>query len=479
MNERAHSSEHGRRRVGGVVVRLATLLGLLIACEPRGAPSRESGRFQAGIGTVVDAKGAFHLERETRASERGVPPGCRVAERARLVTVDRPIDAGPGAPMSAGSFPYSVEYVASEAPGLPVVVRIPGGPGDSLFGDVPMLPAGWGYVNTEPRGVGCNRPLDIPNPDAFYGSAVFAADLAAVLQRLSLPNVVLHGQGYGSVVATLLAAKLDGGNTVSAVVFEGALAVPYPATSPPGAALARTWRATRARLSKPQRLLLEDDAPLGVAADDWGREFSVRVAQGTFYDPETRTVRTPLHEFLAEVDAAQKADGDLGRNPRFLSLRAKKPAWTQEKKALFREVACRELSPLSAFGPPRFEAGVFASPTSAEAFDPRDVACGGLRAKEGIAKPLSLVDVQWRAPSFWFLGDADVETPLWQGLLHASLAPAQVQGAVTVVHAAGAKALSRALADCAPVVWQALVSRHEVEGALKACRMKTSTRVRK
>ncbi|MCA2961242.1 MAG: alpha/beta fold hydrolase [Silvanigrellales bacterium] len=380
---------------------------------------RKSATFIAAPPTsVVDSKGVFgptsHAENDKEKEPWEVArlsSVCRVVDGAQRVSVERPLEMARGAGGYSGgrpTFPFSVEYVAPASPAMPVVVRIPGGPGDSFWGDVPLLPEGWGYINTEPRGIGCNRPLDLERNEPFFGSRLFAGDLEAILRRLELPHVILHGQGYGSVVATLLAAQTESWGTTSAVVFEGALAVPFPSSAPAGAALVQRWEAAKARFPKSSRAFVLSEAnPLGIDDDAWGAEIFERLTQGTFFDPASGTLRTPLVELLGEADSVRTGLLNFQKTPRLRAMQAQKKPWTQEKKALFREVACRELSSLSSFGPPRFQSGKFVSPKDPNGFDSRDVACEGV----AFSRPLSLASLRWRGevPVFWLENEAECE----------------------------------------------------------------------
>src|SRR5262245_41883587 len=87
----------------------------------------------------------------------------KACDTAAVQRISRPYWDG-----STDTFEYAFEYHAASSPNLPTVVYIPGGPGQTSIGEsedwLSRLPAGYGVVLTDPRGVGCNA-----NPDVKEG----------------------------------------------------------------------------------------------------------------------------------------------------------------------------------------------------------------------------------------------------------------------------------------------------------------------
>lgn len=100
-------------------------------------------------------------------------------------------------------------------PGNPTVIEIPGGPGQGYMGQMDSVAAGavippnFGIISIDPRGVGKNdygADLQGGNYTSDYG----VSDIIAVIKKEHLNNYLIHGQSYGTLVATKLASKISG-----------------------------------------------------------------------------------------------------------------------------------------------------------------------------------------------------------------------------------------------------------------------------
>src|SRR5262249_17267141 len=124
---------------------------------------------------------------------------------------------------------YGFRYKPASRAGAPVVVYMPGGPGMTSTDAPPeFLPPGWGYLLTDPRGVGCNTLASVPAPNLsqrFFQTAEIAHHVAAAILDRKLDDYVLYGISYGTMLATEVAQDLESLKIArpKAVILEGVL----------------------------------------------------------------------------------------------------------------------------------------------------------------------------------------------------------------------------------------------------------------
>lgn len=94
------------------------------------------------------------------------------------------------------------------------VIAIPGGPGQGLIGSLKSvvqsdhIPDDLGVILIDPRGYGKNDFGTDPE-GAIYSSVNLAKDIAAVIRAENLQNYFVHGQSYGTVLATILGQQIE------------------------------------------------------------------------------------------------------------------------------------------------------------------------------------------------------------------------------------------------------------------------------
>lgn len=96
----------------------------------------------------------------------------------------------------------------------PTIIVIPGGPGQGLIGSLKsvvhsdQIPDELGVILIDPRGFGKND-FGKDQDGAIYSSSSLASDIAAVIGAENLQNYFIHGQSYGTVVATVLGHQIE------------------------------------------------------------------------------------------------------------------------------------------------------------------------------------------------------------------------------------------------------------------------------
>jgi pimeloyl-ACP methyl ester carboxylesterase len=295
-------------------------------------------------------------------------------------------------------FSYGFRYKAPTRAGAPVLVYLPGGPGMTSIDQLPeFLPDGWGYLMTDPRGVGCNRLAQIPPPE-FYSSAQIAADVVAAIDDRVLDHYIVYGISYGTVLATQLAASVD--RAPIAVVMEGVLGRAFHPGEYYATPVIAQW--TRLRAMMPADVVTELDtqpSPFGIAPDGWSRALDQVLLGGTAIVSEgfaALSSGSPLHdealaEFQMYADTPELAD----------------PASVE----LYRQIACREIddsSPANDLDP------IFASGQLVRNAAQEGTKCGDIH----VTAPYDSAGFQFATPAYYFVGEVDVATPPWQGAYH-------------------------------------------------------------
>lgn len=124
----------------------------------------------------------------------------------------------------------SYQYeIRAAAPGKPTIIEIPGGPGQGYIGKMDeatsagIVPKDYGVITIDPRGVGANDY----GTDAMggnYSSDLEVSDILAVIKKEHLQNYMIHGQSYGTIVATKLGSLLSQNEQIQqprAIVLSG------------------------------------------------------------------------------------------------------------------------------------------------------------------------------------------------------------------------------------------------------------------
>lgn len=134
--------------------------------------------------------------------------------------------------LTLDSKPAFYNYEIKRAkPGSPTVIAIPGGPGQGLIGNLnsikasDFIPDDYGVITIDPRGVGKNDFGADPKND-IYTSLNAAKDILQVIDQEKLDNYFIHGQSYGTVLATILGNLIESSNLPKArgIILSGVVA---------------------------------------------------------------------------------------------------------------------------------------------------------------------------------------------------------------------------------------------------------------
>lgn len=372
---------------------------------------------------------------------------------AGVMTIERPMLPGAGSP----TFGYSFKLHPGTDPDAPTVIFLPGGPGETSIQaerDAAYVPLTYPLITTDLRGTGCNAPVSVDHyPDDFYRSTAFADDVVAIVEELALDDYVLYGLSYGTLLATVVAHRLEqrGLPLPRALVLEGVLGEAFDADRPrDDIAFQERWRAVRDSLDDDIRSqLMSEPLPLGLNAEQWGTSISRALSVGA----------SPLSEgndylfALLQVLAPGSGEAERAAVRSTLESFAASPIDAMSER-LHHVVTCRELAE-DDYESMTLQAGELVTTT----YDCTDVA---------LSEPFRASDWPVRVPIYYFSGTEDPNTPPWQALAHFE---AQVTAArqLIQVEGGGHNPLLFNLGECAAPLWGAMTSGADLEGALANC----------
>lgn len=358
-------------------------------------------------------------------------------------------------------FQYAYRYIKG-APGAPVVIVLPGGPGGASINSVDQLPAfppNFGVIYTDPRGVGCNTQSG-PVPDSFYSTELLAADVLAIVQAERLDRYILFGTSYGTLLATVIAGLAERGAAPrpEAIVLQGVLGRAFK----PGEVFEefiQQWKNTTQRLSPALKEEFLKPAPFGLSRQLWAQAISGLALFGK----EPRTQKRLL-------DAVLNLFSDGPASPHYqyahkfiqgFNTGEIKPNVEQ----LYRVIACQEIAT---------EVYHHTADIQLELKGLELVAIPGELCRETpMVRPFDAREWQTSSPIYYFEGDEDPSTPMAQALYHFN---SQSQASRTFIKVVGGShiPLMYTLSDCWSALCQSIGQKGDgLSDVLAACRIET------
>jgi len=400
--------------------------------------------------TCLDGKCDAAEDDSVDAGPTAIEPAGACADDD-IVRIDRPIDpTNPDGP----TFQYAVRVSKGSDPDAPVIVHLPGGPGQSSIegGRGNIKPAASTVLYTDPRGVGCNAMTGKVPSDVFYASSTFAADVIAVLEHLEVDDWAIYGISYGTALATMTASlAVDAGLPAPrAVVLEGILGRAFEAEEDEDAKLVE-WKAVRERLPADVLARLDEDEPFGIDPETWGRAVVTMLFLGGTVDlPDTAAL-------VLSGLAAPDTEADSLAFVKALGAEMPQP---QGAIDLFDGVGCREIAE-TAFSEFALVRGELV---------PSKVNCEAIE----LDREYDAADYPIDAPIFYIEGTRDPATPLWQTDAHIERQPQTDRFRITVVDT-GHNPFGASLVDCVEPLWASFLDAGKgLQDAVNSCRWQTT-----
>lgn len=346
---------------------------------------------------------------------------------------------------------YRYAYREGVSEDAPVVVYLPGGPGQGGIGLPLSLPYEYGIVRTDPIGAGCNADANLPVEEIT--SDLIADGVVRLIRELRPRRYLLYGVSYGTMVATLVAEKLAHSELPpEAVILEGVIGRAFTAEESLRG-FQNEWSRLKTKLPAESRRALEhDDLPFDFAPEIWGGWIQNLLLCGA--SPSGG------EGFAAEtlsLLAAPAGDRRLEFLRRQLSLfsQPSDPAHV----ALYRSIACREIDDhVRGQKTDMVLKGGRLIPLASDFCGPRRLS----RPFDAAAHPIL-------APIFYFSGGADPATPEFQTRYH--FESQSGPRAWVRIPSGGHLSLSNNLMLCQDAIWQDIVtnSGRHLEEVVSGC----------
>lgn len=349
-------------------------------------------------------------------------------------------------------FAYVFHYKKPK-PGKPTIIYLPGGPGQTSISASPEnpYPADFGVINTDPRGVGCNKVLNIDDPKGFWTTDLLAQDVVDMIKHLKLDNYIVHGLSYGTLLGTVVAHKIEQQNITPprAVILEGVLGKSFESYNKVLDGYNDTWQFLAQYVDDVIFDYFAEPEPLGITEQQWGSILSTLMSIGGSPTQE--------HPLVSSLNAIAYAE-----DPYAVAAQLKAQLYQDEDHTqiipLYTHIACREVAQIKTLKM-IFSQGVFQAPEG-------DNLCGQL----ALANPFDVKDYQYKTTTYYFLGELDPNTPLAQGEYHYQNLK-QAKRTKVVVPSAGHNPLSHTMSgqSCLTSVFDGISKGESIDQALGTC----------
>jgi pimeloyl-ACP methyl ester carboxylesterase len=258
-------------------------------------------------------------------------------DRSDIGHLSRPLYPGHS---DSREFIYSYRLRKGKDPSAPTIIYLPGGPGaysiplsdyaSVLYG----IPDAYDVIFTDPRGRGCNEDLsEDVSPNAF-STENLASDVWAAIQQLKLKKYVLFGHSYGTILATVIAARAESSKAIPApmaIVLQG---VAGHALDSPYEGFVNEWTKVKDKLpAEITAMLSRPQLPFGLSEDAWGKFIVSGLISGT--SPSAENLSSQLAKLVSndeskkeELKNAVLEAGNKQEGPSLLRIYV--PIWCRE-----------------------------------------------------------------------------------------------------------------------------------------------------
>jgi pimeloyl-ACP methyl ester carboxylesterase len=340
------------------------------------------------------------------------------------------------------------------SPGQPTVIFLPGGPGQTSITNGLDTLKKYNVIYTDPRGVGCNQNEFESWSDDFYDSRYLASDILSIIENEKLIDYVIYGQSYGTLLATIIASKIEQTHTIprpQLLFLEGIMGrasqgdeweIEY----------SKQWNNLKTRLPLDIQQKINADAwPIKLTPEGLGEGISGFLSLGKgMIDALLIGLFTTQNPTELEGIAKLFQHKPSEIPPSFLKLH--------------RNISCREFSN-----------------SQSRPNEPRQLLHGQLIAGkktycDGIAYSRQFDAGKWptTVPLYYFVGENDPNTPVWQAEYHFNHQPLSPKNLIVVQDGAGHAPLTVNLSmdGCGKKILDSVVLNKgdDFEDALQECK---------
>lgn len=325
----------------------------------------------------------------------------------RSVQVDLHHDPTSESPESR--FNYRFQIAKTAAPDAPTVIYIPGGPGQTSISErlSVSLPEGWGLIQTDPRGTGCNHDKASELPLSALTTEFIARDILAAIKSLGLKRYILYGVSYGTMVAQvaggIAAIERDLHLEPEAIVLEGTIGHSFSHRGEVLDGFRSRWDRLFSSLPPHiQQAFRTNPLPLGYSKDEWGSAITFLLNYGSSLPTES-SLETLLRQ------ATSSSSDEQAKARLTLSLFGQPPASRPEYTRVFRAIACREIT-LDAHGYNGQDVSVVLE--NGKLSIDTNHGCN----EKFLTRPFDARDWRSQSPIYYIQGSDDPSTPLPQAV---------------------------------------------------------------
>ncbi len=370
-------------------------------------------------------------------------------------TIDRPIFSG----KPSATFKYRFGISLRENTDAPLIIFVPGGPGQTSMDMGLSYPNEFSVVRTDPRGLGCNEISDLPFDS--LSSEEIAHDILAIVRELKPKKYFIHAISYGTIPATMAAALAEKENLPrpDALILEGTIGKAFAKNEYFHDMLA-TWK--RLKPTLPEDILKQisgSTLPFNFSSKNWAAWLSSILIYGVLPTGENYATSELLQLKLSIPDSDKET-------LRSRINRGIKPP-TANKVRLYKAISCREFVP--DVRDVKFDYD----------FIDGDLVVTSDRLCEGISfdRPFDSKRYQVKNPLYYFSGELDPVTPKSHARYHFD--SQNNPRTLISVRRGGHQALSANLSDCTENIWTSILDATEkkLEEALSTCALKADVKI--
>lgn len=359
------------------------------------------------------------------------------------------------------TFTYRFSVSEREDKDSPLLIFIPGGPGQTSMEAGLPYPYKYAIVRTDPRGMGCNANSLIPR-DSLSSEAI-ARDIVSIVRELKPKRYFIHGVSHGTMVATIVGKILQEENLPGpeAIILEGVVGRAFLPDEYINDVLSQ-WRRVKSKLPSSLQESLKNNIPFNLSPLEWSAWLSSILAYGILPDGSDFAYdQLMLFDPKADHDDREILERTIKRT---LSV-----PLTLQKINLFKEIACRE------FVPDIREVRYDYSWVNGNLVATDDRLCTGIP----FDRAFDSKNYQIKAPIYYISGGMDPITPPAHARFHfENQTGARVLISVTE---GGHNPLGVNLFDCANAFWINMLKKdfNEIETALQSCQRSDGIKIMK
>lgn len=314
----------------------------------------------------------------------------------------------PGSPV----FDLAFQYVKNIELDAPTIIFLPGGPGGrSMQQWTPMnhffftFPKeGYNYILTDPRSRGCNEQAEGLFPEDALSTDYLASDIIAIVGYLKLEKFILYGHSYGTMLATVVANRLEmlQMRPMAVVLSSSVGRARKPRVESVYQDFVLQWENFKKAL--PQSIserLSGLNLPFDLSRSLWGTFISNGLIEGTSYVVKGNRLR----KMLLALESENSTDLDNLRDA-VASSTYQPPS--EGKARIYRQITCQEIAEDVYDGPDELQL------INGSLQIPAPNLCRDLHLRH----PFDSSAWKIKAPIFYFGGGNDPATPTWQQRYH-------------------------------------------------------------